>query len=643
MCGFAGIFDPSTDGTSLAQQAARMGETLRHRGPDSASTWADPHAGFAVNHQRLAVVDLTDAGAQPMVSANGRYVIAFNGEIYNSSNLSVLLRRRGAVFRGHSDTEVLLEACAHWGITEAAKRAIGMFAFVVWDTIAQTVSLVRDRLGIKPLFWALSGERLTFGSEVRALRVAMATAPRLDRRALEDFLCLNYVPGEQTIFQDVRRLAPGSILRFKAGSSVEVEQFWSLDAVREIGRADPFQGSALDAEDALDELLQIAIGDRLIADVPLGAFLSGGVDSSIVAAIMCAGDKSRIRTFTVGFDVPQFDESRSAQSVADYLGTDHTRYIASADEAAELLPKLATLYDEPFGDSSQIPTYMVSQLARRHVTVALSGDGGDELFAGYDRYFQLLRILPYLKHVPRSLRMMLGQALAAMPEAVRRIVPKGALLSGERFSRLRGMLEGTPSEAYRSLVSHWSNPGLLVAEGEVPSFPDFSVGGSAADVLDDMRQFDTSRYLPDDILTKLDRASMAHSLEARVPLLDHRVVEFAWSLKPNLLLGPDPWANGIGKWLLKRVLARYVPPNLHDRPKSGFGVPLDAWLRGPLRGWAEQLLSVENLAADGMFDVAFVRGKWQDHINGREEAGYPLWTVLSYLAWRLENRDVVVS
>ncbi len=634
MCGIAGVLT-SAGGSreTLERGAAAMADSLAHRGPDDHGVWSDPEAGIALTHRRLSIVDLSPAGHQPMTSADGRFVISYNGEVYNFQELRLELEGRGVSFRGHSDTEVMLEAFSAYGVTPTIKRLIGMFALAVWDRRDRSLMLVRDRLGIKPVYWAKFDKLFLFGSELKALRAYPGWQPRIDRPAVASFMRFNYVPAPLTIYQGVHKLEPGSILTLPLNGEPRIEKYWDAREVARAGLANPLHASDAELTDQLETLLQDAVRRRMVADVPVGAFLSGGVDSSTIAALMQTANAGPVRTYTIGFDLPGYNEAVHAAAVARHLGTQHTEMIVTPQQALDVIPRLPEFYDEPFADSSQIPTFLVSQMTRRHVTVALSGDGGDELFGGYNRYQFADRYWSKLMQLPLAVRQSLAAALTG--------------LSPDQWTRLAGLVpgRGTPAQVgdkihkfaralrakdeagvYRQLVSHWDPADLMpdVAEPGVSGL-DTSVPG----LVERMQLTDTITYLPDDILTKVDRASMAFALEARVPLIDHRVVEFSWRLPREAKI-----RGGVSKWLLRQVLYRHVPRELIERPKMGFSIPLAGWLRGPLRGWAESLLSESRLRDAGLLDVQRVRRCWQEHLSGRHSHEHRLWNVLMLEAWR---------
>jgi asparagine synthase (glutamine-hydrolysing) len=635
MCGIAGVLNPAAGSReALERGAAAMADSLAHRGPDDNGLWGDAEAGVAITHRRLSIVDLSPAGHQPMTSADGRFVITYNGEVYNFQELRAELEARGVSFRGHSDTEVMLEAFSAYGITATIKRLIGMFALGIWDRKERTLTLVRDRLGIKPLYWAKFNGLFLFGSELKSLRAYPGWEPRIDRSAVAAFMRLNYVPAPHTIYQGVHMLEPGSILTLSANGEPRIEKYWDARDVARNGLANPLHGSDIELTDQLETLLQDAVRRRMVADVPVGAFLSGGVDSSTVAALMQTANAGPVRTYSIGFDLPSYNEAGYAAAVAKHLDTEHTEMIVSPQQALDVIPKLPDFYDEPFADSSQIPTFLVSQMTCQHVTVALSGDGGDELFAGYNRHQFAATYWPKLQLAPAPLRRLLAMVLTSLSAdqwtrllsfAFSHNAPSQA---GDKIYKLAAVLKlGDETAMYRHLVSHWNPAELMpgVAEAGGATWDDALNGG----FVERMQLADIQTYLPDDILTKVDRASMAVALEARVPLLDHRVVEFSWRLPRDMKM-----RGGTTKWLLREVLYRHVPRELIERPKMGFSIPLGEWLRGPLRDWAENLLSEQRLREAGLLDVQQVRACWQDHLSGRHNRQYELWNVLMLEAWR---------
>ncbi len=616
-----------------------MASAIRHRGPDDGDTWVDAEAGIAFGHRRLSIIDLSAAGHQPMASSCGRFVLSYNGEVYNAPELRAELEAKGRRFRGHSDTEVIVEGIAEWGLESTVKRLVGMFAFSVWDRENRQLALVRDRVGIKPLYWGQVKGRLVFASELKALHALPDLGLTLDRSAVATFLRHNYIPAPHSIYREVAKLEPGCILTVRAGESPVIEPYWRLDEVVARGRETALDLDDVEATDLLEASLADAVKRRMVADVPLGAFLSGGIDSSTVVALMQAHADRPVRSFSIGFHEPGFDEAGHAKAVAGHLGTDHTELYVSPAHALEIIPNLPKYYDEPFSDSSQIPTFLVSEMTREHVTVALSGDGGDELFGGYNRYFQARNVVGSIGRLPVPLRAAGAAMIRWLPprlwDRIFGLVP-GAWRppqAGDKMHKLAAVLTQDEDGFYRRLISHW-----LAPEEIVPGAAEYkglvwdpSVHDVVPDYIDRMQYLDALTYLPDDILTKVDRASMAVSLEVRVPILDHRVVELAWRLpRRHKIRGSQ------GKWLLRQVLARHLPPALFERPKMGFGVPIDTWMCGPLRDWCEALLDPVKLGQDGLFDGDAVRGRWQAQLAGRANDQYLLWDILMFQAWRAE-------
>ena len=631
MCGITGVFHLSGSERDPAATALAMADTLAHRGPDGRGAWGDAAAGIGLGHRRLAIIDLTETGAQPMHSADGRYVITYNGEVYNFRELRRELEARGRVFRGTSDTEVMLAAFGEWGVAQAVTRFAGMFAFAVFDRQSRTLHLVRDRIGVKPLYWTINGGAVLFGSELRALMAHPSFRKEVDREAVAAFLRYSYVPTPATIFRGVHKLPPGCILTVAAGGEPSIAPYWRLsEVVAQPGR----DMSANEAAESLNELLLQAVRQRLIADVPLGAFLSGGLDSSTVVALMQACSNRPVRTFTIGFREQAYDESSYAREVGGKLGTEHTELMLDEKSALPLVGNIADWFDEPFADSSQLPTYLVSQMTRQHVTVALSGDGGDELFGGYPKYEMLAATWRRVGMLPRGLRAAFGGALRLMPE---RALAAGAGMIGldrgraqrigEKRRRLAAALGAADSDEAAAAIDIVGTDQTELVPGAAGSLRPQRLAAHLPDLVSRMQAQDMATYLPDDILTKVDRCSMAVSLESREPLLDHRVVEFVWSLPAPLRRGREP------KALLKSVFARYLPPAMAERPKRGFSVPLGQWLCGPLRGWAEDLLAPDKLATDGLLDIGGVRTLWQRHLTNREQNATALWNILMLRAW----------
>jgi asparagine synthase (glutamine-hydrolysing) len=651
MCGIVGLFDSNRRfaPAALREVVVRMGDALRHRGPDSSGDWIDAQAGLALGHRRLAIIDLSANGYQPMASASGRYRIVFNGEIYNFPRLRRELVSLGARLRGHSDTEVLLAALERWGLGPALERLVGMFAFALWDRRTGTLTLARDHLGQKPLYFGRIGSTFAFASELKALAVHPDFRPEVDRGALALFLRHQYVPAPHTIWRGVFKLPAGCLLTLDLGGGrlpepdlARIAPYWSARTIAEQERRSASALSDGAALDRLDQLLTQAVGDCMVADVPLGAFLSGGIDSSLVVALMQKQSARPVKTFTIGFLEDAFDEVAHARRVARHLGTEHTELYVTPAEARALIPHLPEMFDEPMADPSQIPTYHVARLARQHVTVSLSGDGGDELFGGYGRYLVAEGLRRRAGRVPQGLRhgaAALAQAVPARAwDQILRLAqmpaPSGlhGCWSGDRVHKLAALLRiDDPDQRYRALISAVHDPRALVIDGDEPptAFTDPMRRPHLAEYTDRMMYYDTVTYLPDDILVKLDRTSMAVSLEARVPLLDHRVVEFALRLPSEAKLRARS-----GKWLLRELFRRHLPPELADRPKQGFAIPLADWLRGPLRDWAEALLDERRLVAEGFLHAAPVRRTWQEHLSGSRNWSSQIWSLLMFQAWR---------
>jgi len=639
MCGIAGVLDlaGATTADELQSTARTMAAALRHRGPDDHGTWVDPAAGVAFGHQRLSIVDLSAAGAQPMCSSSGRYVLSYNGEIYNAEALANDLSGSGRRFRGHSDTEVLVEAIDEWGLERAVERTNGMFAFSLWDREHRRLHLVRDRLGEKPLYYGWIGNVLVFGSELKALRAHPAFSGEIDRDALSLFLRFNCVPAPWSIFRGIQKLPPASILTVdpaRRPHEALPEPYWSALAAFEHRDGSPALSDD-DATDHLEELLLDATRSRMRSDVPLGAFLSGGIDSSTIVALMQRESSEAVRTFTIGNTVATFNEADRANAIAQHLGTHHTELLVTPEDALSVIPRLPHVYDEPFADSSQIPTFLVAEIARRDVTVSLSGDGGDEMFGGYDRYRWVPRVAKRFGRVPAGVRRAASNALLAVPprvwDALALPLPTGMRprMPATKLAKLAAIMTlDSPPAMYRELVSHWEEPDAVVIGAHEPPTAVDAAWQTGRRPEDAMMAVDVVTYLPDDILVKLDRATMSVGLEGRVPILDHRVVEFATSLPLEQKI-----RDGQSKWLLRRVLARHVPTRLFESPKSGFGVPIGTWLRGPLRPWAEELLAPDRLRREGFLRPEPIRAAWDEHQRGRRDHEYHLWDVLMFQAW----------
>jgi asparagine synthase (glutamine-hydrolysing) len=637
MCGIAGFWSKRTLTQDPIEILHRMGCALAHRGPDDSGTFYDQDAGLGLSFRRLSIIDLSLEGHQPMSSASGRYRIIFNGEVYNYEEIRAEV---GAVaWRGHSDTEVMLAAIERWGLDAAVRRFVGMFAFALWDSLERRLYLVRDRLGIKPLYYGYIDGSFVFASELKALKIFPGFRSAIDRNTLADYMRCTYVPAPHCIYQGIHQLPGGQILSLISGATDPVlTTYWSADQVARKGVASRIQASDEEIVEQLHAQLADAVRLRMIADVPVGAFLSGGIDSSAVVALMQSQSARPIKTFTIGFHEDEYNEATHARKIAAHLGTDHTELFVTPEDALAVVPLLPSMYDEPFADSSQIPTHLVSKLARKQVTVALSGDGGDELFCGYHRYQFLNSLWSVVKKIPRPAATAAARMIHAAPP---RLIDKwlsllplhGKLKSapGHKFHRLADHLKAQdPAEIYLRALSIWPDPTSVVLganehEGISQAVLDFS---DMPDVREMAMLTDLVNYLPDDILTKVDRASMAVGLEARVPVLDHRVVEFAWRLPLHCKI-----RDGQTKWALRQVLYRYVPSGLVERPKMGFGVPVDHWLRGPLREWAEDLLAPDNLSRHGFFSVQPIREKWEEHVSAGHNWQYLLWPVLMFQAW----------
>ncbi len=646
MCGITGLFDPgrATAAEEFDRIVADMTATLVHRGPDAGGQWTDAEHGVALGHRRLAVVELGDQGAQPMVSGDGRWVTVYNGELYNHPGLRRRLSDAGVAFRGGSDTEVLLEAVAHWGLTDALEAIEGMFAVALWDRQDRTLHLVRDRFGEKPLYYGWAGRHLAFGSELKALRRVPGFVAEVDGDAVALYLRHNCIPAPHTIYRGVAKLQPGQRVAFGVGSQPgalpEPHAYWSARDAIEFARQRPLDVPAGEMADRLEEALGASVGARMVADVPVGAFLSGGIDSSVVVALMQRHSSHRVRTFTIGYADRAFDESGDAAAVAAHLGTDHTPLRVGDDAALDLVPRIPEIWDEPFGDVSAVPMHLVSRLARTDVTVALSGDGGDELFAGYNRHAWLQRLWARAAPLPDPVRRMAGSALLALPPAlVDGVARASEVLPGRmqvrnptsKVAKVGKVLSASgPEDAYLALVSLWDDAESMVtgagANASLASRP--SEWPDLDGITEQMLWLDLVGYLPDDILTKLDRAAMATSLETRVPFLDRSVFDLAWRLPLSAKLH-----EGTTKWILRQVLYRHVPPELVERPKMGFGFPIGTLLRGPLRPWAEELLDEGRLRRQGLLDPVPIRRAWDLHVRGRRDLDYELWTVLALLAW----------
>lgn len=644
MCGICGFVDSRAEANAeaLRSRVRQMAASITHRGPDDSGTWVNSGCGVALGFRRLSIVDLSPTGHQPMCSPDDRFVIVFNGEVYNYRDIRSTLLSHGHKFRGTSDTEVMLAAFSEWGIQKAVEQFNGQFAFALWDAEFAQLYLVRDRIGVKPLYYGWLGERFYFSSELKALHRHPEFQPEIDRIALGQYFKYCYVPAPRSIYKGIKKLPPASILSIDPqtpGENPGLHKYWRLPS-QDFAKEQPANLDERETVDQLEDLLRESISLRMLADVPVGAFLSGGVDSSTVVALMQDQNSQPIKTFSIGFNEFGFNEAHHAKRVADHIGTDHAELYVSTKEAMEVIPRLPHIYDEPFADSSQIPTLLVSQLARMHVTVSLSGDGGDELFMGYNRYQWGETIWRRIGWIPTRLRRFFARIINHTPidwwdaiyKSLTVVLPERKRLPqfGDKLQKFAAVLdEGTPSSLYEQLVSFWSNPTELVLGATANGFSPADYLGWNNRYIDWMSRVDFHTYLPDDILTKVDRASMSASLEARVPMLDdHRVVEFAYGLPAVLKI-----RNGTTKWPLRQVLYRYVPQELIERPKMGFGMPIDQWLRGPLRDWAEAYLDSRKLQQEGFLNVTPIREKWAQHQRGDRNWQYHLWSVLMFQAW----------
>jgi asparagine synthase (glutamine-hydrolysing) len=649
MCGIAGMVTAGRLDSHLLQ---RMGDVIVHRGPDDQGIWTDEEAGVGFAHRRLSIVDLSPSGHQPMLSADGRFVINYNGEIYNHADIRRELEGGGQLpdggWRGHSDTETLVQSIAAWGLEKAVGKAVGMFAFALWDRKQRLLHLVRDRFGEKPLYYGWAGKDFLFGSELKSLRLHPQFDHDIDREALGIYAARAYVPAPRSIYRRIFKLEPGSILALTPETALQpsagplpARRYWSYRNVVQRGLADPI-ASEPEALEALDGALAAAVTGQSFADVPVGAFLSGGIDSSTVCALYQRHSSNKIRTFSIAFEEAAFNEAEYARQVAEHLGTVHSEHLVTVREAREVIPLLPSIYDEPFADSSQIPTFLVSRFAREQVKVALTGDGGDELFAGYNRHFQAPRLWQRLKRVPRPLRAAAGGSLGYLPQRLWQraasVLPARHRHLGGKANKALRLARSAQSfdDVYAAFLDEWSGEcsPVLGVDGGAGDL-DLSLGDGAPDPLRIM-YCDAVTYLPDDILCKVDRASMAVSLETRVPYLDHRVAEVAARIPIGLKVrGPT------GKHILRQLLYRHVPKQLFDRPKAGFAIPVGEWIRGSLRPWAEELLDPARMANDGWFDAEIVRRRWADHLSRRRDSTHALWAILMFQAWLAEQREKV--
>lgn len=644
MCGITGFWSPNTihSKEELTSIVKTMAEQIQTRGPDDCGEWVDAERGLALGHRRLSIVDLSPSGHQPMTSACGRYVIIYNGEIYNAPDIKKdILTEQPRAFRGTSDTEVILEGCALWGVTATVSKCIGMFGFALWDRRDKVLTLVRDRMGIKPLYWGWQGDgkakTFFFGSQLKSFKPHTKWHPKIDQTVVTSYLRYGYVPAPRSIYQDIHQLDPGHILRVDESGKVTIDAYWRLEdhVTQRPTSCDPAQ-----TLDQLEELLKDAVGRRMVADVPLGAFLSGGIDSSLVVSLMQAQSKRPVKTFSIGFDQPDYNEAPYAKAIAQHLGTDHTEMYLPVEEAADVIPQIPEFYDEPFADSSQIPTYLVSKMAREHVTVSLSGDGGDELFAGYNRYFYTQKLWGKFSWMPGVLKKAMAAGITTLSEeswdAVGQLIPQSVRprYVGQKAHKVAKIMQRPTEEGlYQSLVSQAHTPEKYsLSAKENPDWAHLLKRDDFPGLIEYMQYLDMKTYLPNDILTKVDRASMAVGLEARVPLLDHRVVEFAASMPLDLKIRENK-----PKWPLRQILNRYVPSEMFERPKTGFGIPIHHWLRGRLRDWGEELLSESALKDTQMLNPETVRSLWDGYQKGENQEAYSLWTMLMLQAWHRQS------
>lgn len=637
MCGITGFWDFKKQHKAKDMEALghKMGLAIESRGPDSSGVWSDEEMGLLFSHRRLAIQDLSPHGHQPMDSPSKRFKVIYNGEIYNAPDIQKDLIGRGYKFRGHSDTEVMLAAFEEWGLEKSLEKFVGMFAIALWDQKVKKLFLIRDRLGIKPLYWGWQKGVLFFGSQMKSFYPHPSWEGAISKESLVSFFRFSYVPVPMSIYEGIEKLEPGMIVAIDQARNIEKFPYWSMENVYRTGQGNLHKGTLKEAQSELETLLKDAIQKRMLSDVPVGAFLSGGVDSSAVVALMQSQSKRPVKTFSIGFNEAQYNEAQHAKCVAEHLGTDHHELYVTPKEAQDVIPHLPDWYDEPFADASQIPTYLVSKLAREKVTVSLSGDGGDELFAGYTRYFVGDKLWSLARPIPGFLKSMLSGGLQITPPGLWHGLEKmggGKLPShlADKALKVSDLLrQGSLRDYYKTLVSQWHDPESLVVGGIEKSYAAWNhLNVEGNNNIPTMQFLDSITYLPDDILAKVDRASMAVSLEARVPLLDHRVVEFAWRLPMEMKVH-----QGQGKHILREILYQYVPKKLIERPKMGFGVPVGEWIRGDLRDWAESLLSENSLDASGLLEKGLITQHWKEHLSKQKDWQYRLWPILMFQAW----------
>ena len=646
MCGIAGFVDQNLSDSELVGNM--MIKTLYHRGPDHSAIWKDEELGVMLGHTRLSILDTSAAGHQPMESHCGRYVMIFNGEIYNHLQLRKALSKKGysVAWRGHSDTETLLAAFSSWGINKSLQESVGMFGLALLDRRDRKLYLARDRMGEKPVYYGWQKNSFLFGSELKALKVHPNFQNRINRNSLSLLMRHNTIPSPHSIYEGIYKLPPGSILSLDLTNKIiDIETYWTMKQSVQSALENPFQGGEQEATDELESILTQSVRNQMMSDVPLGAFLSGGIDSSTIVALMQSQSVDKIKTFSIGFNEDDYNEAVQARHVANYLGTEHNELYLSSSEALDVIPKLPSMFDEPFSDSSQIPTYLVSKLAKERVDVSLSGDGGDEIFGGYNRHVWVKSIWDKTKFLPLVSRRLIFFAITSLSPAswnkffslCSSILPKSFRASqpGDKMHKIAILITAdSPFSMYKNLVSHWNNPASIVLGSKEPEtlLSDFSVIPNLLNIEEEMMFLDAITYLSDDILTKVDRSAMSVSLETRVPILDHKVIEFAWRLPLHMKI-----KNGQGKWILRQVLNNHIPRELVERPKMGFGVPINSWLRGPLIDWAEDLLEPSKMKNEGFLNSKEITKKWKEHKSGKHDWQHHLWDVLMFQAWLKEN------
>lgn len=646
MCGINGFYSKSS--STFNNVILKMNSAISHRGPDTNGTWLDKNSGIVFGHQRLSIIDLSIAGNQPMQSNSGRFILTYNGEVYNHLEIRKELKKNdyNIKWRGNSDTETLLEAINYWGIKIALQKIHGMFAFGLWDKKTHSLILARDRAGEKPLYYGWQGEGknkvFLFGSELKALKIHPEFKGEINRDSIALQLRHNCIPAPYSIYKDIHKLMPGNYLEFKESDLKKnllpiSKSYWSYSETAKYQNNNQLSLSEVDIKKDLEKHLKLSVKKQMISDVPLGAFLSGGIDSSTIVALMQSQSSNPVKTFTIGFSENDYDESKYAKKIAKHLGTDHTELYVSSKKAMEVIPKIPSIYDEPFSDSSQIPTFLVSQLAKDHVKVALSGDGGDELFCGYNRYLMSKKFSNMFRFIPLSLRKILASSIQLISSQnwnkISNYLPglNDHVNFGDKIHKGASVLESeTIYNYYLMLCSHWKNPNKVVMNCKEPItlLTNFNQELKDFNIQQQMMILDFMTYLPDDILTKVDRAAMACSLETRVPFLDHKLIEYVWKIPHSL-----KFRNGKGKWILRKILEQYVPKNLTERPKMGFGIPIGIWLQGPLKDWAENLLNEKRLKQEGFFNPKVIRDKWMEHLSGQKNWQYDLWDILMFQAW----------